>query len=215
MQHAPKHGERPGGSHEGVGRKKWNVFQIGNETLTCFWFLVIWKPFGSDKLELNCVDMFWHPGRGHVRIRLFWFGPTVRRMSQHEADLEFFAWKRWREKPSRWECWNSFWFRFAFPRFSPREPIFKPKQTQTHSFYFGFVRDSHNTWQFALPFSFLASRSSHANRNNKKDKCQAAKTLHLAWCVCVCCVEKGKLWAMFSVLLSYSRRFDGVCGRFF
>jgi hypothetical protein len=36
---------------------------------------------------------------------------------------------------------------------------------------------------------------------------------HLAWCVC--CVEKGKLRAVFSVLLRDSRRFDGVCGRFF
>ena len=26
LQHAPKHGERPGGSHEGVGRKKMERF---------------------------------------------------------------------------------------------------------------------------------------------------------------------------------------------
>ena len=37
---------------------------------------------------------------------------------------------------------------------------------------------------------------------------------HLAWCVCVL-RGKGKAVSGVFRLLSYSRRFDGVCGRFF
>ena len=47
-------------------------------------------------------------------------------------------------------------------------------------------------------------------RNKSRDKCQAAKTTHLAWCVCVCVLRgKGKAVSgvfRFAELLTTFRR---------
>jgi hypothetical protein len=53
---------------------------------------------------------------------LFWVGKQREEWVSMKLTWSF-RWKRWRGKPSRWECWNSFWLRFAFPRFSPQEQI--------------------------------------------------------------------------------------------
>ena len=105
------------------------------------------------------------------------------------------------------------------------------KQSPKH--YFGFPHAGQNSmesgydyvWQFRMPYIVCEKYLMwlfYSSNNLGWFACFRIQFLpdHIMIhsclvCVCVCCVEKGKLWAVFSLLLSYSRRFDGVCGRFF
>ena len=74
----------------------------------------------------------------------FWFAPTVRGMSQHEADLEFSFGKDDMKSHQDENAGIRFVF-ICISTFFTTRTNFKPKRIQTNSFYFGFVRDSHNT----------------------------------------------------------------------
>jgi hypothetical protein len=94
-----------------------------------------------------------------------------------------------------------------FHVFSPREQILnqnKPKQIRLSEFVFLVSSEAVTTCDIFV-YRFASREAAMPTETVRKTEAKQQGT-HLAWCVC--CVEKGKLRAVFSVLLRHSRRFD-------